>query len=294
MEVYIHADDYGVNLNQSRRILECVDFGLNSVSIMPNSVYLKQCIELLPNNIKKSVHLNFVEGKCCSDSKEIPLLVNEEGLFDKSPQKIWLISLMKKRELKRQLKIEIQAQINCVVSYLPSDYKLRIDSHMHCHMIPLVFEVICELFADKPDALEHLRWSVENISPIIGDFKAIKQIPIKNMIKQIVILIWSIVDKYKLKRYKLADKCGVFWGVMYSGQMYGEKVRRLGLKYCQLAMKKRQSMEILFHPGGLQMDEEIPAGINKGGMEFYLSPNRGKEKQEIKNIKTILMHNGRL
>ena len=41
-----HADDYGLFPEQSRHIMECYHKGaLNGISIMPNSPYLKECMD---------------------------------------------------------------------------------------------------------------------------------------------------------------------------------------------------------------------------------------------------------
>ena len=43
-----HADDYGLFPKQSKRILRCITEGAcNGISIMPNSPYLSECMEML-------------------------------------------------------------------------------------------------------------------------------------------------------------------------------------------------------------------------------------------------------
>ena len=66
-EVEYHADDYGLFPAQSRRILDCSDHGvLNAISIMANSPYLPECMEMLrsyQDRLKITLHLNFMEGR---------------------------------------------------------------------------------------------------------------------------------------------------------------------------------------------------------------------------------------
>lgn len=73
--VIYHADDYGINIKQSQRILECHEKGmLNSCSVVPNSPQLKECMYILDENMLVSVHINFVEGICCAILKQFPYL----------------------------------------------------------------------------------------------------------------------------------------------------------------------------------------------------------------------------
>ena len=69
-EVEYHADDYGLFPAQSRRILDCSDHGvLNAISIMANSPYLPECMEMLrsyQDRLKITLHLNFMEGRAFS------------------------------------------------------------------------------------------------------------------------------------------------------------------------------------------------------------------------------------
>ena len=40
---------------------------------------------------------------------------------------------------------EITAQIKRVISNINNDYKINLDSHLHFHMIPFIFKILCEL-----------------------------------------------------------------------------------------------------------------------------------------------------
>ena len=90
MDFIFHADDFGITPEQSRRILECCDDYpggaglLNSLSILAGSPRFEECADLLdgrPDGLRVGVHLNFVEGPCCADPVDVPLLVDEKGMF---------------------------------------------------------------------------------------------------------------------------------------------------------------------------------------------------------------------
>ena len=89
--IWFHADDFGVTAAQSERILSCFREGvLNSVSILPNAPALPASLALLNQadpdgtQIRRVLHLNFVEGRPLAGADNVPDLVDDTGFFDKS------------------------------------------------------------------------------------------------------------------------------------------------------------------------------------------------------------------
>ena len=85
-----HADDYGLFLEQSKRILECYEHGvLNGTSIISNGPELNECLRVLPEKgMQLSVHLNLLQGHCLAPASEVPLLADERGQFHVSFSKL--------------------------------------------------------------------------------------------------------------------------------------------------------------------------------------------------------------
>ena len=55
MNVILHADDYGYNIEVSKDIIDCIKEGtLHGISIMPNSPYFDECMAIL-NDSKVNV-----------------------------------------------------------------------------------------------------------------------------------------------------------------------------------------------------------------------------------------------
>ena len=87
----IHADDFGITVEQSKAILELSDAcgghgALSSMSMFANSPAFNECAELVrpfvdAGKIKLGLHLNIVEGHPVSNPDDVPLLVNERGTF---------------------------------------------------------------------------------------------------------------------------------------------------------------------------------------------------------------------
>ena len=137
--IEFHADDFGLFTRQSQRILNCSKNGvLNGVSIMPNSIYLPECMQMLYKNDKDmsvTIHLNLVEGKCLSEIKDVDLLVNKDGIFNISFGKLLLASLSPMREkYVSQIAKEFSKQIK-TANNLCKQNKIRLDSHVHYHML---------------------------------------------------------------------------------------------------------------------------------------------------------------
>ena len=78
--IYICADDYGLNDISSMHIQQCIDEGaLNKVSVFPNFEKVDLHKLLNNKNIRISLHLNLVEGKCMADADEINLIADKNG-----------------------------------------------------------------------------------------------------------------------------------------------------------------------------------------------------------------------
>ena len=66
MNVILHADDYGYNIEVSKDIIDCIKEGtLHGISIMPNSPYFDECMAILNDskvNVSKAIHFSISEG----------------------------------------------------------------------------------------------------------------------------------------------------------------------------------------------------------------------------------------
>ena len=173
MSIIFHADDFGLNPKQAGRILSlsnvCGNSGrLTSVSIFPNSPSFKECAQLAKPFVEEgkllvTVHLNIVEGPSCAPRSEVPLLVDDRGMF-----KLSFIDLLKRsylpnnEELLVQIALEFICQIERFLEQFPTlKTNLRLDSHQHFHTIPLVYralELALQTISCKPD---HIRVPLE-------------------------------------------------------------------------------------------------------------------------------------
>lgn len=285
--IFFHADDYGISLSESRLILECCTNGkLNSLSVLPNSNTLNDSIkelEKFKDKVKICIHLNVVEGHCCANPDDIKLLVDSNGNFKLSFEKMLLLSFTKHRhELGKQLYIELEAQINKLLTEIPFLKSIRLDSHQHFHMIPIVFNTLLKIIKNNNLEVEYIRMSMEPISPFLKNPKFYVNYKPINWIKNLLLNAFGLISMKKLKNHNIATS--VFFGLVLTGNMDKKYVNELLPYFIEIANKKHSNLEVLFHPGALQNEHEFLDINKKGFVAFYTSENRNAEKEALCSI----------
>lgn len=292
----IHADDYGLTMQTSIDIMEGVKAKkLNSISIMPNTTCFDTAREYFFKNINRehmplcSVHLNFMEGYCAAEKEKLNYLVDKEGLFTISWGKLIKYNYFPfvRNKVKKQLKTEIKAQIDKTTQaygLLEDGKKLRVDSHQHTHMIPLVMEALLEVIEEERYPIEYIRISKEPWIVYIKQLKLIPTYRVINLIKVMVLNWYSHKDEKLLRKQSLSSM--LLSGVFLSGKMDAKRMKILLPHLEKYAQKKKLPLEVLFHPGSA-LKEEIGKEFNHpDANEFYLSPNR---KIEYKAMMELLL-----
>ncbi|MGL5260623.1 MAG: carbohydrate deacetylase [Lachnospiraceae bacterium] len=288
MKIYYHGDDYGVSYKQSKRILECFQFGvLNSISIMPNGKNIIKSIKLLnevdkDRTIRRSLHINFVEGVSVSKKEQIPDLVDKQGMFSKSFIQVLWLSFFSYHKIKPQLKTEIKAQIlyckkiGCELT--------AIDSHQHYHMIPAVFDALLEVLEEiKEDNIAQIRISNDPIVPLLENPSMIAKIKPVDMIKWCLLGILAFRVRRKLKQTTYESP--VFFGVFYTCKMRIGIVEKLLPSYLAYSKKKKRELELMFHPGNLTERSELLDNRAEGLYKFYTSKDRMDEMECLMKLK---------
>ncbi len=288
--IEFHADDYGLFPEQSKRILDCCENGvLNGVSIMPNSSYLRECMEMVApykDRLAITVHLNFMEGKALTPHDEIPDLTNEDGIFNISFGKMTIGSynLFVRRRLKNQIKKELKAQIDACMPYLDSEH-VRLDGHGHYHMVPVLFDALVETILENDYHVSFIRFPEENVTLYANHKAEIGQslLPI-NRIKVIVLNTFGKRNRRKYADFIQRLESFKFMGVMLSGHMSYENVNPLMNDAKKWAADENANLEVLFHPGSVLEQERINELTNAGDVEFLPSEWRAKEADALKRL----------
>ena len=293
--VDIHADDYAYSLNTSRDMLECVKQGkLDSFSIICNTKWFEECIELLYKEIpnlpflpKLSIHLNLPEGTGVTD------------LLPISWGKLFLSSYsFSRNSVKEKLKEELRWQINttqkaidkCIEIAKKNNIEctqngIRIDSHIHTHPIPVVFDALTEVIKEDKLNIEYIRNPKEPILPFLKQLSLIPSYGIVNMIKNRILMFYSYkIDKY-CDLHKI-DKM-YMWGLMMSGHMDYDRIKVLYNDLVDYSSKRDRNLELLFHPGKAVQDEYSEEMDKDYFKNANLSENRHIEKNAVMHIDEI-------
>lgn len=279
-----HADDYGLFVEQSKRIIECMDEGvINGISIMPNSPYLEECMELLGQRKPKlTVHLNLVEGKALSESAR-NLLTDSKGIFNVSFGKLLFVSFAPwmRNKYRLAIKDELGLQIERVKKYFSE--AIRLDSHVHYHMIPVVFDAIMDVIHEKELQVSYIRTSAEDTKAFKNCGEDLEKVRPINRIK---VIVTNILYKRNYKKYKeyldsLEQK--EFYGILYSSRMNEFNAVPL-VAYLKQSGKKA---EVLFHPGAVLEEKDIEALTSRDDVNFLTSDDRRMEAKATKMLKSI-------
>lgn len=259
-----NADDYGVCPLQCRNIRDCREQGvLTGVSVMPNSPYLEEAMASVSEDkdLAVAVHLNFTEGVCLSDPKDIPLLAEADGRFRQSFFKLLLLSITPERErLKSQLATELRAQIRRVLPLL-AGRGLRIDGHQHIQMIPVVMSALADVLAEERLQAEYIRWSCEPLGPYLRHLRFWRDYGPVNLVKNLVLNVLGWFDHVYMK--DMGQRRNMVMGLVISGNLEYRLVSSLLPDFEKAASRRGVDLELVMHPGwGIGPGEslDVPGG----------------------------------
>lgn len=285
--IEFHADDFGLFPRQSRRILECCEKGvLNGVSILPNSDCLPECMEMLEpymDRVAVTVHLNLVEGHSLSAPEDVPLLVDKAGNFNISFGKLLLASFSPaRRDYANQIREEFKKQIRRVWE-LCGQKNLRLDSHVHYHMIPVVFDAMMEAVAQENFSVTYIRIPAESLRdyrPIhsLAGFQSI------NLVKYLVLNTLACRDRRKYRAELAGMEQKTFYGVVCSGYMCYETARRI-LTSRKAWPHENEDVEMLFHPGSVLEPEDQSCLTSADDRHFLTHAGRAAEAEALVRLK---------
>lgn len=296
-----HADDYGISQNSCNDIITLLEKGcLNSISILPNMKSFNYAIKEfqnfkekhLENKVNVSVHINFMEGHCCANPKDIPDLIDENGFFKISWGSLfkWNYNLLKRKVIKKQLQVEIIAQTKkCLDAGIVSAQGLRFDSHQHTHMIPIVFDALISAVNELKQQnikTEFIRNTQDPIIPYVKVKDIRKSFSKINLIKCLILNYYSYKVRKLLGKMELPVPylCGVF----FSGYMDYERLEKVLPFYAKNPINQKRNMELLFHPGKVLQDEITEEFVKPDFITFHLSKGREIEYNSIIKLKSIL------
>lgn len=253
----LNADDFGMSKEHNRAVLEGHNNGfLSSASICANGEAFSAAInDILPEcpNLGLGVHLNIIEGKSLTNC---PLLTDSDNNFNKGY--LYFILNSRNKEFLKQVELEFRAQIEKILQYTKVDH---IDSHVHTHAIPKIFEIVCELASEYNIPVVRTQYEQLYFVPTLKKHLNFSY-PI-NLIKIMLLNTFTRINKNTLKNYKLLTNDFII-GVGYTGMMNSETI-----EYGLRAIDSDCIAEALIHPCFYDKpvsnshSDEFKASINK-------------------------------
>ena len=240
----LNADDFGMSSAYNRAVLEGYETGLlKSTSLVANGEAFDEAIrKIMPAcpDLGVGVHLNIIEGKALS--QELRMLTDVNNKFNNSYGQLILKSYNPKccKEFLTQVETEFRAQIEKLKK--EGIQITHIDSHVHTHAIPPIFEIVCKLA--KEYGIKQVRTQFEHFY-MIPDFYIHfnTKYPV-NLIKIALLNTFTVINKPVVKKYGLSTN-DFLLGVGYTSMM-----NSLTVSYGLISLKDKENItaEALIHP----------------------------------------------
>lgn len=144
----VTADDLGIAESVNNAIREAHRDGLvTSASLMANMPAFEHAVtSILPETPELGIgaHLCLTSGRPCSPPADVPLLVDDRGMFCHGFVGLWRLLLSKRRrDVLSQIEQELNAQFSRLLDAgIAMDH---IDGHQHVHMLPGVRRLVARI-----------------------------------------------------------------------------------------------------------------------------------------------------
>lgn len=270
----VHADDCGLSLGVTDGIVACHDHGsLARTSVVANGAAWDHAVAALRRRpaLAVALHLNLFEGRPLSPPAEVDLLVDASGRLDRGFVALWAAATgARGSRLRAQIRLELRRQIERFQEAFGDRGRLVVDSHVHYHLLPPVFDELLMLCAEYPIGTirlpsEPLYWPLTPGAP---------QPPLVNVVKNLLLRALSGRARPVL-RARSIETTEAFVGVLGTGMMTLAHVR------AALEHLRRRGVagdvEILFHPGRARAEEESLWSDRPELRGVYLSADRDRE-----------------
>lgn len=232
----LNADDFGLSQHHNQAVLEgYVNGFLTSASLCANGEAFESAIhDILPDcpNLGIAAHLNIMEGNALTNCS---FLTDNYGKF--CINYALLLLNRNNKTMLEQIETEFRAQIEKILQHTQIDH---LDSHVHTHAIPEIFEITCKLAQEYN--IKYVRTQFEELYFIPKLEKHLNISYPMNLLKI------ALLQNFTLKNRKTIDKFGLktndfILGVGYTGMMDSDAIE-YGLKN----IEEECIVEALIHP----------------------------------------------
>jgi predicted glycoside hydrolase/deacetylase ChbG (UPF0249 family) len=255
----------------NKAILEGYGAGLlKSASLVANGKAFDEALEkVIPNcpDLGVGIHLNVVEGR--SLCAEVLTLTDKDGNFNNSYFQLLKKSYYsKKEEFFYELEREFRRQIESIMSKTKVSH---IDSHMHIHSIPPIFDLVCRLA--KEYGIKEVRTHFEKPYFVPELSRHFKLKYWKNLLRTMVLGLFTVFNEAIIHKYELETNDYLI------GLLYDTMTDSLAISYAVDVLKYDGiTVEAFIHPS--RYEEGL---IDNRFDEFLLTKN----KKLLEKIKTL-------
>lgn len=239
-KVIFNADDFGISLGVNAAIEKAYRKGiLNAASLMVNQKYAVQAVEMSQKmeNLDLGLHVNLTNEFSTLPHENLPLLTDEDGRFKHGFLGLLLLSIFKSKDMRREVKAEMEAQIQKAQD-MGANLK-HIDSHRHVHMIPLIFK---EMLALKEKyGIGRMRVINESAAMTIKTNKNKQYLWDGGLLKYCLLKLFSILNGYQSNIY--------FYTMLYTCKLSKDHFQKI------LVPRGFDAVEIMIHPSITKIDE---------------------------------------
>ena len=213
----LNADDFGMSETFNDAVLEGFKIGLlKSTSLTANGIAFDDAISrIIPQTqgLSVGIHLNIIEGTALSNG--LNLLCDNHNEFNNSYISLILKSYgVKRKEFLNQIEQEFRTQIEKILNVYPDIS--HIDSHVHTHAIPKIFELVCKLA--KEYGIPRIRTQFEYPYSAKNHKDWFNPQYYINLIKICILNVFTVINRGTLYKYGLKSNDRVI-GVGYTGMM---------------------------------------------------------------------------
>lgn len=273
----LNADDFGLSREHNQAVLAGYNRGfLLSASLCANGNAFEPAInDIIPEcpNLGVGVHLNIIEGKSLTNCK---FLTDKNGCF-----RLGYLDMMRLAENKDfliEVEQEFRSQIEKIQKAVTVDH---IDSHVHTHAIPKIFEIVCRLA--KEYEIPYVRTQHEELYFVPNIKRHVNFSYPVNLLKIALLNTFTAKNRKTLCKFGLKSNDYIL-GVGYTGMMDSDTV-----KYGLENFDTDCTVEALIHPCCYQNNNIV----NSHTREFALTVDKTLEDKiqrmgfEITNYKKL-------
>ena len=203
------------------------------------------------------------------------MLVDHNGAFSHSFLSLWLRHIFSgprgRSALREQVRTEYAAQLSKVRD-ATGLAALHVDSHVHFHMIPFVFDTLLSLRSEH--AIRSIRIPREPFFLCVRSLRDLRNYVGANMIKHVLLNLLALRNRKCIREAGDAR----FLGVLFSGRMTLSAIAA-GLR----RVPRESTVEVLLHPGRADVEEVQRWNDRPALLKFYRSVDRAEEGNLLKD-----------